>query len=133
MDTTPEAITLVQEGHYVDLYELPSGELRMKLKEGLEGDYREDVLVPFNERGLMYAFEILFDDFACNGWDIYDPNEIGALTDRLMFGCELAYKGDSEVIESIGKVYYDDELGTSSFIEILYAKGYYDFKFVVED
>lgn len=125
---------LLQEGRYVDLYELPNRQLRMRLKEGLESDYREDVLAEYMKHGERYAFEILFDDFACNGWRIYEPEELGALTENIMFGNEYEYANEySEELKSVGKVYYTDEIRTPGFLQILLDRGYYDFKFVIEE
>jgi len=122
--------SLLFEGYYVSLIELKDGKLRMKLNEGLEGDYREDVLVEYVKRGEDCAVAVLFEDITANGWHIFTGEELCALTDRLMFGQEYEYVSDeSDKIKNVGRVYFDDLVGSSSFLQILLDRGYYDFKF----
>lgn len=134
MESVTDNAVLLQKGHYITLYELQSGKLRAVLNRGLKDEYRDDVLQANEERGQLYAFEILFDDFHCNGWEIYSPEQVGALTDRIMFGCEYEYEDDvSDNYKRLGKVYFEPNYETINFIEILYQNGYYDFDFEIVD
>lgn len=114
----------------MSLFELKDGKLRMKLNEGLEADYREDVLAEYVRRGEDCAVAVLFEDITANGWHIFTPEDIGAPTDILMFGQEYEYESESgDGIKNVGRVYFNDHVGSSSFLQILLDRGYYDFKF----
>jgi hypothetical protein len=124
-------MTKLFKGHYVTLYELKDGKLRMKINTGLEGEYREDVLAEYVSRGEDCAVAVLFEDMTANGWKIFEPDEMASLTDSLMFGQEYEYDSEiDDIVKNVGRVYYNNLIGSKSFLQILLDRGYYDFKFV---
>ena len=124
---------LMEEGYYVNFIELPDGKLRMLLNREHEKDFRENVYDVASERGVDYAFAELIDDYLKDGWMIYQNEELGALTDALVFGNDYSYLCEdgleSDELTKVGRVYYNANYVTRNEITELLDKGFFDFTY----
>lgn len=134
---TGEGSKLMERGRYVDFWELPNGNLRMVLNRANEKDFREDILRVAKERGIDYAIMDMIEDYTQNGWMIFRNEEIGALTDALIFGQDYehyteedeGYDPSSDALKKVGRVYFNERYALDSEVEILLERGYYDFAY----
>jgi hypothetical protein len=97
----------VHKLRYVTITELPSGNINIKLNKA----GREEIKTLESREGWMIEHIVLelIEDSRCNyGFDIVQPEKIGALTDSMIIGYEVDYDDDGNFDRASGIWWYPE-------------------------
>lgn len=104
------------QGRYLVCFEQPNGLLFMLLPEG-----REYLADANRDRPDFDLFADLFEDFAGNGWSMFQPQDIGALTDcRIIISPDAEFDDNGDVVDA-GQVFWHERYQLDDAIEELLA------------
>lgn len=117
---------LVEQGDSLTLYVTPEGiseiyDFYLAKPEGISP------LKRYYRKGTDYILYELLDDFLCNGYDMVNPDDIGALTDRFMFTDDLQTDDFGNVI-SCSRVFHHGNYQVENPIDSLLDDGFVEFQ-----
>lgn len=102
------------------LTKLPSGDLRLALTA--DDEERDDIRQTVDQHGIRWALIDLLEGHLSNGWEIIEPEEVGALTDALILTDE-AERDDYGDLTALGRVYWNPNYQIQDDVEELLTTG----------
>jgi hypothetical protein len=114
------ALAPLDHGFYVDLQKNDAGDLEIVLNE--RGQTNFDKIQELRDAyGINEALNALLEDHLCNGWEMVQPEDIGALTSAPILSDEIVRDDNGRVVEA-GRVYWYPDYAVRDEIEELRDK-----------